>query len=247
MATAIKILVVEDEMIIAAKIAMQLTNLGYEVTGMLARGEEAVLHVQTVRPDVVLLDIQLKGAIDGVETAIQMQEKMHTPIIYLTANSDEATFNRAKATKPYAFISKPFKQIDLQRAIELAIGRMTPTEPAETDTPPDALAQSVLTDRIFLRHKDRMVKVLLSDILHLEADRNYTRIYTKQGQYMLSVTLKTIEAKLPQQLFMRIHRSFIINVAQVDEFAENHVLIGQATVPLGGGMRDLLLQRMQTL
>lgn len=98
MDTLIKILVVEDEMIIAAKISMQLTNLGYEVTGILPRGEEALLHAAENKPDIVLLDINLKGNIDGIETARQMQLMKDIPIIYLTANADEATFNRAKAT-----------------------------------------------------------------------------------------------------------------------------------------------------
>ncbi len=133
MDTLIKILVVEDEMIIGAKISMQLTSLGYEVTGILPRGEEAIIHVEENKPDIVLLDINLKGKLDGIETALQMQKLADIPIIYLTANSDEATFNRAKVSKPYAFISKPYKQLDLQRAIELTISRM-----AENETGPQA-------------------------------------------------------------------------------------------------------------
>ena len=128
MDTLIKILVVEDEMIIGAKISMQLTSLGYEVTGILPRGEEAILHVQENKPDIVLLDINLKGQLDGIATAFRIQQLADIPIIYLTANSDEATFNKAKASKPYAFISKPFKQLDLQRAIELTISRMATNE-----------------------------------------------------------------------------------------------------------------------
>jgi DNA-binding response OmpR family regulator len=90
MDTLIKILVVEDEMIIAAKISMQLTSLGYEVTAILPRGEEALLHMDENKPDIVLLDINLKGKIDGIETAALMQQHNNIPIIYLTANSDEA-------------------------------------------------------------------------------------------------------------------------------------------------------------
>src|SRR6185436_16807290 len=107
----VRILVVEDEMIIAAKIAMQLTNLGYEVTGILPKGEEAIKHVEDEKPDIIVLDINLKGKIDGIEAAKQIQQIADIPIIYLTANSDDATFNRAKPTRPYAFISKPFKQL----------------------------------------------------------------------------------------------------------------------------------------
>ncbi len=132
MESKIKILVVEDEMIIGAKISMQLSNLGYEVTGILPRGEDAILHVEENKPDIVLLDIQLKGKMDGIETAARLQETGNVIIIYLTANSDEATFNRAKLTRPHAFITKPFKQLDLQRAIELVISRMAEAETGQS-------------------------------------------------------------------------------------------------------------------
>ena len=107
----IKILIVEDEMIIAANISLQLSTLGYDVTGIVPRGEEALLHIRQNQPDIVLLDIQLKGKLDGIETAQVMQIDYDIPIIYLTANADDDNFNRAKSTHPYAFISKPFKNL----------------------------------------------------------------------------------------------------------------------------------------
>ena len=98
-----KILIVEDEMIIAANISLQLTNLGYEVTGIIPRGEEALVHIEQNLPDIILMDINLKGDIDGVEIATLIQKSYKIPIIFLTANSDEVNFNRAKATNPYGF------------------------------------------------------------------------------------------------------------------------------------------------
>jgi DNA-binding LytR/AlgR family response regulator len=249
MGTLIKILVVEDEMIIGAKISMQLTSLGYEVTGILPRGEEAILHVKENKPDIVLLDINLKGQLDGIETAVQMQQHGPIPIIYLTANSDEATFNKAKATKPAAFIAKPFKQLDLQRAIELTISRMaenTTGLPTENKTG-DEEQPFILSDRIFVRYKEKMIKIMLGDILYMEADRNYSRIFTKDREYLLSITLKTIEEKMSMQLFMRIHRSYLINISHVDEVAESYVMIAKKSIPLGTGMREQLMQRIQTL
>jgi DNA-binding LytR/AlgR family response regulator len=244
----IKILVVEDEMIIGAKISMQLTSLGYEVTGILPRGEEAILHVEENKPDIVLLDINLKGKLDGIETATQIRQRNNIPIIYLTANSDEATFNRAKSTRPSAFISKPFKQLDLQRAIELTISRMAGNETGTTPENTTGNEQPfILSDRIFVRHKEKMIKIMTADILYMEADRNYSRIFTKQKEYLLSVTLKTIEEKLSMQHFMRIHRSYLINIIHVDEVAESSVVIAQKSIPLGTGMREQLMQRMQTL
>jgi DNA-binding LytR/AlgR family response regulator len=248
MDTLIKILVVEDEMIIAAKISMQLTSLGYEVTGILPRGEEALLHVEENKPDIVLLDINLKGKIDGIETAALMQQRNNIPIIYLTANSDEATFNRAKPTRPYAFISKPFKQLDLQRAIELTISRMAANDnEMQIEVKTGEEQPFILSDRIFVRHKEKMIKIMVADILYMEADRNYSRIFTQQKEYLLSVTLKTIEEKLSMQLFMRIHRSYIINISHVDEVAEGHLIIAQKPIPIGTGMREQLMQRIKTL
>ena len=249
MDTLIKILVVEDEMIIAAKISMQLTSLGYEVTGILPRGEEALAHMEETKPDIVLLDINLKGKIDGIEMAALMQQHNNNiPIIYLTANSDEATFNRAKPTRPYAFISKPFKQLDLQRAIELTISRMAANDnTAPIDIKTGEEQPFILSDRIFVRHREKMIKIMVADILYMEADRNYSRIFTQHKEYLLSATLKTIEEKLSMRLFMRIHRSYIINISHIDEVAEGHLIIAQKPIPIGAGMKEQLMQRIKTL
>ena len=211
-----KILVVEDEMLIAAKISMLLTNLGYEVTGILPRGEEALPHITENKPDILLLDINLKGKIDGIQTAAAIQQTTDIPIIYLTANSDDATFNRAKSTRPAAFIEKPFKQHNLQRALELTISRMGKN--IETDDAGKINEEnhaSILSDRIFVRNRDRMVKIMVTDILYMEADRNYSHIFTGAKQFTLTVTLKTMEEELSMQHFLRVHRSFIINLIHV--------------------------------
>ena len=248
MESKVKILIVEDEMIIGAKISMQLTNLGYEVTGILPRGEDAILHVEENKPDIVILDIHLKGKIDGIETASQLQEKGNIIIIYLTANTDEATFNKAKLTRPHAFIPKPFKQLDLQRAIELAISRMLESDTGQTPVNnPEEEIHYILSDRIFVRHKDRMVKILVADILYMEAERNYCHIFTRNKEYLLSITLKSMEEKLPRQLFMRVHRSYLVNLAQVDEVAEAIVIVAGKSIPIGTGMREPLLKSLQAL
>lgn len=250
MHTLIKILVVEDEMIIAAKVSMQLNILGYDVTGIFPHGEDAINFVHENKPDIVLLEVDLKGKLDGIETAKQLNKLINAPIIYITANTDDDTFNRAKATKPAAFISKPFKQLDLQRAIELTLSRIAENETGVHNDMEHASSEDrpfILSDRIFVRHKDKMIKIMIADILYIEAERNYSRIYTSSREYLLSVTLKTIEEKFSAQYFIRIHRSFIINLLHVDEVAESHVLIEQKTVAMSAGMKEHLMERIQTL
>jgi len=245
MGTSVKILVVEDEMIIGAKISMLLTNLGYEVSGLLSRGEDVLPHVAVNNPDIILLDIHLKGSLDGIETAKLLSINGNIPIIYLTANSDEATFNRAKTTKPAAFISKPFKQLDLQRAIELTISRMDKDQILSdfVNLKPEE-HPSFLNDRMFVRHKDRMVKILYEEVLYIEAERNYSRIITRKSEYLLSITLKIVEDKLPSSVFVRIHRSYLANINMIEEVGEKHVIIGQNEIPMSSGLKDNLLQRI---
>ncbi|MEO7983089.1 MAG: LytTR family transcriptional regulator DNA-binding domain-containing protein [Bacteroidota bacterium] len=247
MDNAVKILVVEDEMIIGAKLSMQLTALGYEITGILPRGEEVLVHLEENKPDIILLDIKLKGKMDGIETAELIEQNFQIPVIYLTANSDEATFNRAKTTKPAAFISKPYKQVDLQRAIELTIARMAGQEEENIPANEEQPHTFILSDRIFIRHKEKMVKLMIADILYVEAERNYSRIFTTKNEYLLSVTLKKIEEKLPKSLFMRIHRSWLVNLAQVEAVGEDFVMVANREVPVSDDLKGDLLRHMQKL
>lgn len=243
MYSPIKILIVEDEMIIGANISLQLQKLGYEVTGLIPRGEDVLSHITENKPDIILLDIQLKGELDGIETAKLVQKEFDIPIIYLTANSDDAHFERAKPTQPKAFISKPFKKLDLQRAIELTTDGL-PTTASDNET---NIKPFVLEDRIFVKHKDRMVKLLIGEIFYIEAERNYCSIYTKDKTYLLVITLKEMGEKLPSDHFLRVHRSFIVNLSHVDELASDQIIIGSKAIPVSKSCKAELMKRIQTI
>jgi DNA-binding LytR/AlgR family response regulator len=241
METPLKILIVEDEMLIGANLAMQLENIGYEISGIIPRGEDAINAIKTDKPDLVLMDIHLKGQLDGIETATQMQLYGSIPIIYLTANTDDAHFARAKATNPYAFLSKPFKKLDLKHAIELAAEKIL----AEKSQPQSNAENFVLDDRIFVRHHEVMVKIIIDDIYYLEADRNYCQVYTKTNSYLLVNTLKNMENKLPPQQFQRVHRSYIVNLKHINEVAQNHITVEDKILPLSKELRKDLLDRLR--
>ena len=119
----IKILVVEDEIIVAEDIGFRLKKLGYIVTATVASGEEAIEKVTENQPDLVLMDIVLKGDMDGVTAAEKIRSKVDIPTIYLTAYADDKTLQRAKLTNPFGYIIKPFQQNDLRVAIEIALHR----------------------------------------------------------------------------------------------------------------------------
>ena len=239
----LKILIVEDEMLIAANLAMQLEGIGYEIMGIFPRGEDALNAIKNDRPDLVLMDINLKGELDGIETATRMQVESPMPIIYLTANTNDTHFERAKATNPYAFLSKPFKKLDLKHAIELA-GKKILVEKSE---PQPNIEKFVLNDRIFVRHNEVMVKIIIDDIFYLEADRNYCQVYTKANTYLLVNTLKNMEDKLPSEQFQRIHRSYIVNIKHINEVAQNHITVEKTILPLSKELRKNLLDRLNMI
>ena len=240
-----KILIVEDEMIIGANISLQLSKLGYDVTGIVSRGEEAMAHVKQNPPDIVLMDIQLKGEMDGIDTVIRMQQEMDMPVIYLTANADDDNFDRAKATNPYAFISKPFKKLDLQHAIELTMGRLDKKDSGSKEEVA-CVSPFIQSDSIYVRRNERMIKIMISDIYYFEADRNYCKIFAKNKECLLVMTLKEINDRLPPEHFLRIHRSFIVNLSHVDEVAGTHVVIHKKAIPLSKTLRGELMNRLQT-
>jgi CheY-like chemotaxis protein len=116
-----KILVVEDEALVAEEIKGRLTRLGYDIPGTASSGKEAIQKAADMKPDLVLMDIRLKGDMDGLKAAEKIHDRSHIPVIYLTAYSDEDTLRRAKITEPYGYILKPFKERELHIAIEMAL------------------------------------------------------------------------------------------------------------------------------
>ncbi|HML26239.1 response regulator [Methanomethylovorans sp.] len=121
--TNAKILVVEDENIVALEIKKRLQKLGYIVPGVASTGEDAISKAEGILPDLVLMDIMLKGEIDGINAAGEIRKRFNIPVIYLTAYSDGDTIERAKLTEPYGYILKPFEEDDLRTTIEIALYR----------------------------------------------------------------------------------------------------------------------------
>lgn len=180
----------------------------------------------------------------GIETALSILETYQIPLIFLTANADDDTYKQAKAAQPYAFMSKPFRQADLSRTVELVLqkvaeekGQIAPALPAEAAQK----EESILADRIFVRYKDRMVKIMLNEILFAEADRSYCKFHTSDTEYLMSLPLGTFEEKLQSGDFMRIHRSHIVNVTKIDAVIDNYnyVSVGKHTLPVSGAFRRL--------
>jgi two-component system, response regulator PdtaR len=126
----IRILVAEDERIVAMDLKQTLQKLGYQVTSIVNTAVDAIQKVEVEKPDVVLMDIMLDSLLDGIEAAHIISYKYNVPIIYVTAYTDEHTLNRAKATQPFDYIIKPYDENKLREKIESALNSRSPIQPS---------------------------------------------------------------------------------------------------------------------
>ena len=221
---AIKVLIVEDEMLVAEDIATDLSQHGFEITDTLISGEECINRFEELNPDVIIMDIHIKGKYDGIITAKLLNEKKIVPIVYLTANSDEQTIKRLLDIFPASFISKPYNKTDLIIAIEVAYNLQHANKYNEI--------KKESTNSIFIKMGNQYKKIKLSDILYLEAAGSYSKIYTEKETMMVSYNLSHFENIIQNSIFKRIHRSYIINIKYVDGLESNSVIISQKAIPV---------------
>lgn len=242
-----KILIVDDEMIVAANISTVFTNLGYEVIGIYTTTEDALQTIDIHPPDIILLDVHMEGNIDGIAAALIIFEDHKIPVIFLTDSPDEETFKRAIATKPYAFIKKPFTNLDLQRGVELTIERMLAERVQSSDESEHHIA--TMDDRLFIHHKNLLKKVEYTDLLYVEANRNYCNIQTKDYKYLITLPLGTVEAVLPEDQFVRVHRSYVVNLPLVDAISDQveYLTIREFNIPVSRRMREHVTSRINMI
>lgn len=242
------ILVVEDEAIVSKDIQQSLKKLGYNIVGTAATGEKAIVLANEFKPDLVLMDIMLKGEMSGIEAAQQIKAQLNIPVIYLTAYADENTLAKAKVTEPYGYIIKPFKEIDLHTSIEMALYKHT--KEREVIKERDFLYALVENKEdegvIFVKSNSRLVKVNTHQILFVEALKDYVVINTNEAKYTIHSTMKDIQKKLPSKDFQRIHRSYIVRLDKIIAIEQPNVVIegGKKLLPIGGSYKEELFQRI---
>ncbi|WP_456462020.1 LytR/AlgR family response regulator transcription factor [Lutibacter sp.] len=229
-----KILIVEDEPIIASDIEMSLEEIGYEVVGIEEDAESALQSIKNNKPDLVLLDINLDRDMDGIILAEEINLHFNIPFVFLTSNTDNLTINRVKRTKPAGFIVKPFTDKDLQSNIEIALFQET-----------KPIVNKNNNEYIFVKNFSEYIKIALNDLMFVKAEDNYSRLFTGKNSFILSQTLKKVETKLPDSKFIRIHRSFIINLKFVDKYKEGSIFIKEHKLPIGRSYQEEFFKKIQ--
>ncbi len=244
----INVLVVEDESIVSKDIQYSLKKLGYNVVGAAATGEKAIELAGEKNPDIILMDIMLKGDITGIEASAEIKEKYNIPIIFLTAYADENTLSKAKVTEPYAYIIKPFKEIDLHTSIEMALYKHGKELEVlkERDMLYSVVENKDSTEFIFVKSKSRLIKLNTKDIYFIEALKDYVVINAASARYTIHSTMKDIEEKMPSDHFLRVHRSYIVRLDKIAQIEAPNIILedNKKIIPIGGSYKDELYKRI---
>ena len=227
----IKIAIVEDEIIIAKTIVLALETIGYEVVGAVGKYNEAIDMIAKNTPDIVLLDINLGTKKDGIDLALEIKKHFGTPIIFLTANSDSATVNRAKAIKPLAFLVKPFSQHDLYSAIEIG-----------WDNYNDHLNSN---QHIVVKVGNTYEKVVLNEIMFLKSEQNYLMLTLASGRNLLvrSVNEQMLQ-NLPAPTFVKISRTYIVNCNYITTIGTRTLSIANLELNITKAVKEELLLKI---
>ncbi|MEO0639703.1 MAG: response regulator [Bacteroidota bacterium] len=250
----IKLLIVEDEILIAKDLEIRMKSMGYEVVAIVPSAQEAMSHLARGVHDLVLLDINIKGNLDGIGLAHEINKTYPCPIIFLTSHSDKLTVTRARDCRPAAYILKPFNDRELDISIELAVSNYEKGKFAESalvppPQPPEEKLDAAynMNDSLFLRKRDRFERVDYGQILWAEAQSNYTQIVAEGQTYTMAVTLQEIEKHLVAPFFIRTHRSYVVNIQKIDSLAGNSLYIGNQSIPVSKSKKELVFNHFRRL
>lgn len=230
-----KILIVEDEMIISEDVCMILEENEYEVTDQVVDYEGAIESISQNRPDLVLLDINLRGVKDGIDVAQWIKDNHQIPFIFTSSLGDRATIQRAKATNPSGYMVKPFKEEQILATIEVAISNFNQNSDSEIR---EEEKIALINDAIFVKHHNRYVKVGLNEIMYIEKADNYLIIHTSANKFMIRASISSFMDQLPNLKLVRTHKSYAVNFEYVTDIGANYVMLNTLEVPLSKTYSD---------
>jgi len=236
----IKVLIVEDNPITAQDLEEILTENGMVVVGTARTANQAINKARDQKPDILIMDIKLDGEKDGIAAVQDIYKTDYYPVIYLTANTDREHIEKAYSTSPAAFLSKPFDHKDLVHAIELAFVNHYKHVFNASDLPE-------MNKSIFLKQGDKYEKILIKDIQLIKADGSYSSVVTENQNYSITLNLQGLADKIKNPLFFRLHRSYIVNLKCITGFDNNHVFIGDQTIPYSKNYREDLMKFINKL
>lgn len=243
-----KVLIVEDEFSIALDLELYLQELGYEVVGIADHYELALEMIESQSPEIILMDIHLKGAKTGIEVAKIVHKTYRIPVIFLSALADSITIEDAMETEPFGYLTKPFKEVDLRNTLAIASHQseiLQLKDKENIELVQEHIDKIACFDTFFVKDKSKLTAIKVADILWVEALENYSVIVLKEQKVIANMLLKDIAEKLPPTHFFRVHRSYIVALNKIRKLEDGYIYITDTPIPLSKGHREELLQKIK--
>ncbi|GJL72114.1 MAG: hypothetical protein NMNS01_13130 [Nitrosomonas sp.] len=241
------VLLVEDNPIHAVDIARIIDELGYELVSTVDNSEDFFKVLEPSSLDLILMDIDIKGAKNGIELAGEI-EGLQIPIIFLTAFDSQTIYQRAKEVMPAGYLVKPFNKITLQSTIELAFMRNRGTS-ASSQVIRLWSEDLILNENFFIKANDKLVKVNVPKIGAIEADGNYSMIYTAEKKLAAKISLRKIRLMLSPRLFIQVHRKYIVNFNNIEDInmVSLKITVFNKQIPIGAKYKNDFLNRLNKM
>jgi DNA-binding LytR/AlgR family response regulator len=204
------VLVVEDDMVVRSTLETLLTDMGHKVAGFVDNGIDAMVVFNTKHPDIIIADVNLNGPLDGIQLINKLNQIRKVPVLFLTAHSEEAVFNKARDVSPFAFIAKPIERKNLERTIALAI------EHSEQSIHPNFKGKNG-EDFIYTRVGHKLKKIPIREIESIEVDGKYCSIHLGPKPITCKITLKEILQVLPATVFVQVSRNQAVNLNKIED------------------------------
>ncbi|WCO02708.1 LytR/AlgR family response regulator transcription factor [Psychroserpens ponticola] len=249
MSETISVLIVEDEFLTVDAIKDNLEDVGYRISGIARDAKEALSILDEGETDIAILDMNIQGARDGIWLAKRIKESYKIPFIFLTAYSDKKTVKSAVETQPFGYLIKPFKKMDLFTSIEVALRNFVDFQfNTELDIQSTIKEKPLaIEDYIFIKEKNIYKKIAMKDILYIKSELKYIEVYVGTKKYLLRYGLSEFLKTLPENHFIQVHRSYIVNKNAVDQIGINYLVIKENEIPFSNQRKEEIIKMFHFL
>lgn len=240
----LSILIVEDDFSFALELEMLVKEIGYQVLATVDNSAEALETIHADEPDLILMDVDIKGRFSGIEVAEKVKQ-LQIPVLFITSLKTQAIYERAKNTNFIGYMVKPLASFSLRSSIELAIQKI---QAATVTTTVNEVGVSPKKD-LFFKKNGIFKKINIDQINYIEADGNNSLTTTNTEKLVTALTLSELESILDNHHFMRVHRGYLINLKKIDylDIVKNKIIIGSQTIPISRNKKVTLLEQIQLL
>lgn len=238
----INVLIIEDTPAQSDALSKVLVANNYNVIGIAPTYTEALDLFYKNTIDIIIIDVFLDGKPEGITFAetINIIPNAAKPFVFLTSSQDRQIFERAKLTKPFSFLMKPFNELEILYAIEMAVEKFYAQPNIFLSEEQDTV---ISQEYLFIKKKKSLKKVALTDILYIEVENRYCNIITEKEKFVIQISLTKILELLDKNKFIQTYRNFIINIDKIEEIilADNLIIVkGNHKINLSDTYKDFL-------